>query len=164
MRLRTIVARIENQWQGPPRVTCNSTHDCTTARARRATFGKVLLWRKRSIGDSGGPFGPILWLAVLALTLGYIAHTVGFDGASESVGLRLRGVDQAIGEGGAPVDGPLVMIHRGREDESFEADVQGFRLVRERRYHVSREAALGGETREGAHVAHEHGEARLEAG
>ena len=162
MSLRAVVAPIKNQRQGAPLVARNGTHDRTTARARR-TLGKVLLRRKGSIGDIRGPLSPTLWLAILSLAAGYIADAIGFDGASEIAGLRLCGVDQAIGKAGAPKDGPPVMIHRGREDKCFEADVQDLRLIWERRDEASREAALGGEIRKGAHIVHNHLKARVES-
>ena len=101
MGLRTVVAPIEHQRQGAPLVARNGTYGRATARPRRA-LRKGLLRSKRSVGNSGGPLCPALWLAVLSHALRRVKDAIGFDGASEVVGLRLRGVDQAISKAGAP--------------------------------------------------------------
>ncbi len=55
------------------------------------------------------------------------------------------------------------VLSKPSKDECLEADVQGFRLIRERRDYLSGETALGGEIREGTQIAHKHLKAQLES-
>ena len=58
------------------------------------------------------------------------------------VGVRLRGVDEALRKASAPEEGLFILIHDARE---WEAKVQYVHLFLQRRGHVTGEAKLPSE-------------------